>query len=192
MDISKRAHVLNDAIKNMKAFDKKSSLISLDRAIEITVEVFIEIAFSGARKAIFIGNGASAAIASHMAVDFWKNAGVKAISFNDPAQLTCLSNDLGYENVFSHPIDVLANPGDLLVAISSSGASPNILNAADMARKKKCWILTLSGFKESNFLRFKGDMNFFVGNSSYGIVETAHAFLCHYFLDSITQIQKRS
>ncbi len=187
MDIIERAQVLKDAIENMKVFDRKGSLINTDKAIEITLEVFTGIASSETRKAIFIGNGASAAIASHMAVDFWKNAGVKAVSFNDPAQLTCLSNDLGYGNVFSRPIDVFANPGDLLVAISSSGVSPNILNAANMAREKKCWILTLSGFKENNFLRYKGDMNFFVNNSSYGIVETAHAFLCHYFLDSIAK-----
>src|SRR5580704_11898635 len=85
------------------------------------------------RKLIFVGNGGSAAIASHMAVDYSKNGGMRALAFNDASFLTCLSNDLGYENVFVKQIELHAATGDLLVAISSSGRSPNIINAVEAA-----------------------------------------------------------
>lgn len=85
---------------------------------------------------MFVGNGGSAGIAGHMATDFSKVGGVRAITFNDASALTCLSNDLGYDQTFSQPVAMHGRPGDLLVAISSSGRSANILNAAKAARAK--------------------------------------------------------
>src|SRR3989338_3668879 len=90
------------------------------------------------RKLIFIGNGGSAAIASHQAVDYWKNGGIASIAFNVASLLTCIGNDFGYERVFAEPILNFAAAGDLLVAISSSGKSPNILNAVSAAQKMCC------------------------------------------------------
>ena len=97
-------------------------------------------------KVLFVGNGGSAAIASHMAIDYSKNGEFSALAFNDGASLTCLSNDLGYDEVFAHPISMLCKPDDLLVAISSSGQSQNILNAVTAARSRVMTVLTLSGF----------------------------------------------
>src|SRR5262249_14111079 len=85
-------------------------------------------------KIMFVGNGGSAGIASHLAIDYSKNGSLRAMAFNDAAALTCLSNDLGYDRVFSEQIALHAQPGDLLVALSSSGASANILNAVKAAR----------------------------------------------------------
>ena len=113
-------------------------------------------------KVIYIGNGGSASIASHMAADLWKNGGVKALCFNDPALLTCLANDLGYENVYSAPVEGFAEKGDVVVAISSSGRSPNILKACEAAIKKGCVLVTLSGFNPDNPLRSMGAINFYV------------------------------
>ena len=84
-----------------------------------------------APRLFFIGNGGSAAIASHMAADFAKNGGVPALAFNDGASLTCLANDYGYEQVFALPLRQHMRSGDCLIAISSSGKSVNILNAAN-------------------------------------------------------------
>lgn len=134
-------------------------------------------------KLMFVGNGGSAAIASHEALDFWRTCGVPAIAFNDPIQLTCLGNDFGYEQVFSKPIDVFAQPGDLLLAISSSGCSRNILNAVEAARLKHCVIMTFSGFKPDNPLRSLGDLNFYVPSLSYGHVELAHLAIIHAVAD---------
>lgn len=135
------------------------------------------------RKIIFIGNGGSAAIASHMATDYSKNGGLRAMAMNDGATLTCLSNDLGYENVFAKQIEMHANEGDLLIAISSSGRSESITKAVRTAREKGGAVITLSGFAPGNPLRALGDLNFYVASDQYGYVEIAHLAICHAILD---------
>ena len=134
-------------------------------------------------KIMFVGNGGSAGIASHLAIDFSKNGGLRSTAFNDPSALTCLGNDLGYENVFAKQIDLHGRPGDLLIAISSSGRSPNILGAVKTAHERGCKVATFSGFTEDNTLRGVGDVNFFVHSKEYGFVEIAHLALCHAVLD---------
>jgi len=134
-------------------------------------------------KIMFIGNGGSAGIASHLAIDFCKNGGLRSLAFNDPSALTCLGNDLGYQSVFAKQLDFHARAGDFLVAISSSGQSPNILAAVAMARKRQVGVVTFSGFSESNELRRAGDVNFYVRSNEYGFVEIAHLSLCHAILD---------
>lgn len=134
-------------------------------------------------KIMFIGNGGSAGIASHMAIDYTKNGNIRSIAFNDGAALTCLGNDLGYDQVFAKQIEMHGRKGDLLIAISSSGRSKNILNAVAQARNIGCNILTLSGFEFDNPLRLMGDYNLFVDNHEYGFVEITHLALCHAILD---------
>jgi D-sedoheptulose 7-phosphate isomerase len=134
-------------------------------------------------KIMFIGNGGSAGIASHLAIDFSKNGGLRSLAFNDPSALTCLGNDLGYQNVFAKQLEFHARAGDLLVAISSSGRSPNILAAVAMARQQQVGVVTFSGFDEDNDLRRAGDLNFYVRSRLYGFVEIAHLSLCHAILD---------
>jgi D-sedoheptulose 7-phosphate isomerase len=136
-------------------------------------------------KLIFIGNGGSAAIASHMATDYSKNGGVRSLALNDSSMLTCLGNDLGYEQVFTKQIELHARPGDLVIAISSSGRSANILNAVKAARNAKCAVVTLSGFGDDNPLRSLGDINFYIGSDRYGFVEISHLTICHAILDFI-------
>ena len=136
-----------------------------------------------AAQVMFIGNGGSAAIASHMAADWLKNGGFAATCFNDPAALTCYANDLGYDQVFAVPIARQARPGDLLFAISSSGQSASILNGAGAARRRGAQIVTLSGFRADNPLRKLGDLNFWLPDGHYGFVEIGHLALCHAILD---------
>lgn len=134
-------------------------------------------------KIMFIGNGGSAGITSHVAVDYSKNGKLRSVAFNDGAMLTCLGNDLGYENVFATQIDWHGRDGDLLVAISSSGRSANILKAVAVARAKGCRVVTLSGFSDENPLRRTGDVNVFIRSHQYGFVEVAHLALIHAILD---------
>jgi len=134
-------------------------------------------------KTIFVGNGGSAAIASHMAIDFVKRGGIRAVALNDAATLTCFGNDYGYETVFAKQIEVQARPKDVVVAISSSGDSLNIVEAARVAAIGRCQVATLSGFSPSNRLRSFGDINFYVNSSEYGLVEIAHLTILHAILD---------
>jgi D-sedoheptulose 7-phosphate isomerase len=136
-------------------------------------------------KLIFIGNGASASISSHMAIDFSKNAGIRAIAFNDSALLTCISNDYGYKHVFEKPIEMFADKGDILFAISSSGNSENILAGVRAARVKRCNVITFSGFNSHNPLSLMGDFNFYVPAQDYGPVEVMHHSICHCILHTI-------
>lgn len=141
-------------------------------------------------KVLFIGNGGSAAIASHMAIDFWKNGKMPAMAFNDSSLLTCISNDFGYQHVFEKPIEMFAGTGDVLFAISSSGKSENILRGVEAARTKGCKVVTLSGFKEDNPLRGMGDLNLFVSSMEYGQVEVVHQYICHWILDILIVSKK--
>lgn len=137
------------------------------------------------RKLMFIGNGASAAIASHMATDFWKNAGVPAVAFNDSSLLTAIGNDLGYRHVFEKPIQFFGQRDDILIAISSSGQSENILRAVSAALELGVYTISLSGFKEENPLRGMGHLNFYVPSMSYGLVEVAHHAICHFVVNRL-------
>lgn len=130
-----------------------------------------------------IGNGGSAGIASHFSADLIKSLGVPSQTFYDSNLMTCLSNDWGYENVFSYPLQKLLKPQDLVVAISSSGKSPNIIKAAETTRARKASLITLSGFTEENPLRKLGHLNFWVDRCDYGLVETSHFFLLHTIID---------
>jgi D-sedoheptulose 7-phosphate isomerase len=136
-------------------------------------------------KLIFVGNGGSAAIASHMATDYSKNGDVRAMALNDTSMLTCLGNDLGYDRVFAKQVEFYARADDLVIAISSSGRSANILNAVKAARAAKCAVVTFSGFAADNPLRRLGDINFYVASDRYGFVEISHLTICHAILDFI-------
>lgn len=131
----------------------------------------------------WIGNGGSAAIAVHSTLDYFRTGNIKTQAFYDGPMMTCLGNDFGYLSVFEKPISLFATPEDVLVAISSSGRSQNILNAVDTGKKRGCYVITLSGFVPDNPLRMMGDINFYVSSNHYGVVELTHSVLCHSFLD---------
>lgn len=130
-----------------------------------------------------VGNGASAMMASHFAADACKNGALSAMAFNDAALLTATANDVAFEEVFALPLRRLARAGDLLIAISSSGNSPNILRAVEVARSIPVQVVTLTGKCADNRARACGDLNFYVPSPRYGWVECAHQLILHYWLD---------
>jgi D-sedoheptulose 7-phosphate isomerase len=162
--------------------DRGGKPLALGRGFEI-VRNAAHAAHDGGNKIMFVGNGGSAGIASHLAIDFSKNGKLRSMAFNDASALTCLGNDLGYENVFAAQLEFHARAGDVLIAISSSGRSRNILAAVEVARNKDCRVATFSGFGEDNELRRMGDVNFYIRSREYGFVEVAHLALCHAILD---------
>ena len=142
-------------------------------------------------KIILIGNGGSAAICSHQAIEYLKNGGIRALALNDGASLTALANDFGYANVFAEQIKMIGLSGDLLIAISSSGQSTNILKGVEVARAHGIKVATFSGFKPDNLLRGRGHVNFYVASDQYGFVEIAHHALIQAILD-LNVIPRRS
>ncbi|MBI3793710.1 MAG: SIS domain-containing protein [Nitrospinae bacterium] len=175
---------LKKAMDSMSASRGAERLDSLHDGIAEACGLVVAQTNAG-KKLMFIGNGASASISSHMSTDFWKNGGMRAVAFNDSSVLTCIGNDYGFKHLFEKPIEMFAEEGDVLVAISSSGKSENIIRGVDAARAKKCKVITLSGFVKDNPLSKLGDVNFYVPDSAYGPVEILHTAICHCILDVI-------
>ncbi len=138
------------------------------------------------RNALFIcGNGGSAGIAQHMTGDFLKNGGFRTFSMYGQPTITCISNDLSYEYVFCKQLELLANKDDLLIAISSSGNSENIIKAVKTMKKIGGKVITFSGFKSDNKLKTLGDINVYVPAEHYGMVESIHNLILQQLVDII-------
>jgi D-sedoheptulose 7-phosphate isomerase len=126
-------------------------------------------------KILVFGNGGSAAIASHFSVDLTKNAKVSAMNFNEADLITCFANDYGFENWISKTIEHYADKNDILILISSSGRSKNMINACKAAKKKRVLkIITFTGNKKNNPLSKLGDLNLWVDSNIYNHIENTH------------------
>tara|TARA_B100000242_G_C43036210_1_gene483106 strand:+ start:190 stop:747 length:558 start_codon:yes stop_codon:yes gene_type:complete len=135
------------------------------------------------KKIIIVGNGGSAAIASHFSVDMTKNGSVRCVNFNESDLITCFGNDYGYENWVKESIKFYADPGDLIILISSSGKSKNMINAAKFAKKRKNKIITYTGFSGKNNLKKYGNINFIVNSNNYNHIENTHQYLLLILVD---------
>ena len=136
-------------------------------------DIFLE-ASKKDNKIIFMGNGGSAAMASHCSVDLTKNARIRAVNFNEADLLTCFSNDYGYDLWSQKALEFYSKPGDVVVLISSSGNSMNIVNAAKYSKSNNLQTITFTGFDKSNKTRKIGDINLWVDSKAYNIVEMTH------------------
>jgi len=174
---------LSELLMSTQVTDEHGADLSLDGGVNKAVEIILSVR-SESGKVMVIGNGGSAAIASHMQSDLLRAVGIGAMVFSEASLLTALANDYGYGCVFERPVQLWAEARDLLVAISSSGQSENILRAARAAAGRGCQIITLSGFKADNPLRRLGNVNFYISSQAYGYVESAHSILAHFLTDS--------
>ena len=126
-------------------------------------------------KVLIFGNGGSAAIASHVSVDFTKSANIRSVNFNEADLITCFSNDYGYDRWVEKAIDFYMDNKDVLILISSSGKSPNMINACKAARKNNVSkIITFTGHNKNNPLSQLGDINFWIDSKAYNFVENTH------------------
>ena len=173
---------LSDVASLMEATDAQGTGMPLDEGIERALELLLAVKSAGA-KVMLIGNGGSAAIVSHMHNDLCKAVGVRALVYNEPPLLTALTNDEGYVHAFERCVDLWAEPADVLLAVSSSGASENILLGVKAARDHRASVVTLSGFAPDNPLRALGDLNFYAPAETYGPVELSHQALAHFLTD---------
>jgi D-sedoheptulose 7-phosphate isomerase len=154
---------------NFNSDEIKKKLINLKK-IFITTK-------KNKKKILIFGNGGSAAIASHFSVDLTKNAKIRCTNYNEPDLITCFSNDFGYERWVEMAIKYYGNKGDVLIVISSSGKSKNMINACIAARKKKfSKIITLTGHLVNNPVKKLGDINLWVNSKAYNYVENIHQF----------------
>jgi D-sedoheptulose 7-phosphate isomerase len=173
---------LAESILHVQVTDSDGANLSLDDGTHRAVEMLLS-AGTGASKVLLVGNGGSAAIASHTHNDLSHAVGIPSMVFYDQSLLTTLSNDYGYEFAFERLAELWAAPGDVLIAISSSGKSNNILRTVRVCQARNCHIITFSGFKPDNPLRHMGHLNFYVPAQEYGCVELAHHALTHCMTD---------
>jgi D-sedoheptulose 7-phosphate isomerase len=140
-------------------------------------------------KIYFFGNGASAAFANHMALDFSKNGKILSRSLSDSALLTALSNDYSYENAMLEFLKIEGvTKEDFVITISSSGNSPNIFSVLNYCKENKIKSLALSGLKKDNKSISLADYSIYVPMKTYGMVECIHQIFLHLILDESMEI----
>ena len=154
---------------NINSDEIKKKLINLKKIFIITKQ--------NKKKILIFGNGGSAAIASHFSIDLTKNAKIRCTNYNESDLITCFSNDYGYERWVEMAIRYYGNKGDVLIVISSSGKSKNIINGCIAAKKKKFLkIITLTGHSMNNPVKKLGDINLWINSKAYNYIENIHQF----------------
>ena len=173
-----------------KYFDDFNKLINFNadeikRKLTNVKKIFITTK-KNRKKILVFGNGGSAAIASHFSVDLTKNAKIRCTNYNESDLITCFSNDFGYEHWIEKTLEYYGNKGDVLIVISSSGKSKNMINGCVAARKKKfSKIITLTGHSINNPVKKLGDINLWVNSRAYNYVENIHQFWLLSFVNLI-------
>ena len=180
---------LSQLLLGTEVTDKRGNASSLNEGANRAIEMVTSVR-DRSGKIMLVGNGGSTAIVSHIQNDLCKSVGIPSLVFNEQPLLMALANDEGFERVFDRPVRLWANPGDLMLAVSSSGASENILRGVQASIDRGCQVITMSGFKPDNGLRRMGQLNFYVASEVYGYVETAHAAMAHFITDRATALKK--
>tara|TARA_B100000575_G_C23060294_1_gene610394 strand:+ start:212 stop:763 length:552 start_codon:yes stop_codon:yes gene_type:complete len=134
-------------------------------------------------KVYIVGNGGSSSIASHVSVDFAKVSGIPSSTFNNANLITCFANDFGYDNWVVEAIKAYLGKNDMMILISSSGTSKNIVNAAKYCKKKSIKLITFSGFSKNNPLNKIGNINFHINSKHYNFIEMSHHIILLYLVD---------
>lgn len=175
--------LIRKGLADMIVTDSGGDEISEEQGFELLADKARNLQQNTGGLIFFCGNGASASIAEHMSHDWFQNAIINTTTCAEVSHITAISNDLSYDEVFSYRIKRILSEKDILVAISSSGNSRNIVNAVEVANKNGAFTVTVSGMKNDNTIRKMGDLNFYIPLEHYGEVESAHAVLLHGLLD---------
>ena len=186
MKYNEYIELVESGLKQIVVTNKDGKEISVDEALTLWAERAKRTEEINGLT-FFCGNGASATMSEHMSHDWFQNAKMNTYTCSETAHITAISNDVSYEEVFSYRIERVLSEKDILVTISSSGNSPNIVKALKAAREKGAFCITLSGMKEDNKSRTLGDLNFYVPLQYYGLVESAHAVILHAALDNFLE-----
>ena len=165
-DIEFIREYLNRYQKSLLENDVSDSMIAMKKFLLQTRD--------NGNKVLIAGNGGSAAMASHVSVDLTKQAGIRTVNYNEADLITCFANDYGYENWVAKAIEFYGDEGDVAILISSSGKSPNMINAAVQAKSMKIPIITLTGFEQDNTLRQFSELDFWVDSRAYNVIENTH------------------
>ena len=179
--------------KNLQYFKKYESyfhrILKLNNSVLLNLialtNIFIKCKKRGG-KVFLLGNGGSAAIASHVAVDLTKNAGIPSVTFNEVDLITCFANDFGYENIFSRQIEGLGESGDVLVCLTTSGNSLNIIKAIKVAKSMNVKTILMSGNKGGKCSGLS-DLELIIPSQSTARIQEIQIFIGHIICDYIEE-----
>ena len=186
LSLDTRCNLLATAVHQAVVTSRSGELRAVNSAMDDLCHLLREAAVSSV---FIVGNGGSAAVAAHIANDYVNVAKLRAITLHDAAVLTCMANDYGYDIAYARLVRTMARKGDILIAISSSGNSPNILNAVSAAVEVGARTVTLSGFRADNKLRRLGDINIWVPVEDYGLAEISHLVILHNLADRLREMR---
>ena len=176
---------LNEILDGLEVTDGEGTSLDVDEAYALLADWVRECAKSKHR-IYFAGNGASASMACHFSTDLAKNSDAPTEVFTDPSLITATGNDMGYDETFAYPLRQRMVPGEVLIAISSSGNSPNTVNAVAAAGELGGRAVTFTAMKPDNRMRASGQLNFYIPADDYGMAESGHAVLLHHLIDLFT------
>ncbi len=186
LSLADRASHFQEIISRCEIIRRNGGRVDIEDGIAELMEMLLLLREEG-RCLYVVGNGGSASVASHAVIDFLHVAGIRAFTLHDASVITCMANDYGYDRAFGDILSKVARAGDMLIAISSSGASENICNACRRMRECNGQVVTLSGFSADNPLRTLGDINLWLDSSDYGFVEVGHQFVLHNIVDRFSK-----
>ena len=181
------ADVIATGLRDLVVTDAAGAVVPVQDAFARWVAMTHDVRQRDAQLFI-IGNGGSAAMASHMVTDALVIGRLRAHALNDPTTLTATANDFSFEQTFSTQLERLARAGDLVVAVSQSGNSPNIVRAVEASRSRHLGTVTLSALRADNRCRAAGDLNFYVPLARYGLAQSAHQVILHYWFDQYLDV----
>lgn len=191
LELIERCHEFTSMVTNTICTNPTGIAQNVNQSINKLIEQLLLNREQGG-SVYLVGNGGSAGVASHALTDFLNICRLRAFTLHDSSLITCMANDFGYENAFARILNTIVRPGDILIAISSSGKSVNICNAARITMEKGGIVVTLTGFNQDNMLRKLGDLNFWLDSNDYGMVEIGHQFILHNIADRIGYESKKS
>ncbi len=184
LSLKSQATNLQNVIARVEFTDANGNLMNEEIGVKNATNI-LKTSKEHSTSVFMIGNGGSAAVVSHILTDFINVAGLRASTLHESSLITCMANDYGYENVFSTSLDKIAKKDDILIAVSSSGLSMNVVNGVNTMKRLGGKVLTFSGFDKNNTLRQLGDLNVWLGDHQYGRVEIGHLFILHHLADSL-------
>jgi D-sedoheptulose 7-phosphate isomerase len=178
-------HELSRTLEQTVVTDASGSTVAVDAGFD-RLSDWVVACRADRRRVYFIGNGASASMASHFSVDLAKMANVPTEVFTDCALITATGNDFGYAQSFAYPLAQRMVAGEVLIAISSSGNSTNVVEAVQLARSASVRTVTVTAMAADNTLRGLGELNFYIPAETYGNAESGHAAILHHLIDLFT------
>jgi D-sedoheptulose 7-phosphate isomerase len=184
ISLSSRVAAFGEIVRSAKITDACGAALDAEPAMQQLFGLLVGLREEGGMLYV-VGNGGSASVASHAVTDFLNVGKLRATTVHDSSLITCMANDFGYEAAYARILSILAKPSDVLVAISSSGRSPNIVNAVNAFRNQGGVAITLSGFSSDNPLRGLGHYNIWLDSADYGSVEIGHQFVLHNLADRL-------